>query len=447
MNEIVYMLLLWSSIVLQQCLANNMLPDYNYTLAGAFANDWVMMDKEEMLQYYTKWEVCYLEMLRQEASVDLCNELPGQNYQSKLREAGGQSPVGSYYLRHKLTKPWPLSRNLLDIVKLMRQKKSNTMVLFGDSTAQQFIREIVSELRRFGLNVSVTEYDDFASQSSQQAFIEVGNTRSFSDTDAKDDPKGKLHRNQNHHFFHIIVYSVNKPHKEFLDHFKDNVISRVLSDRIGPPLVSIGWGLWFSSYRNEQDDFRDVIKTVYDFFLPLAKQRLATVVYREVTAQHFRTPTGEFEGQVGEQSDPYNFDASAIAGLKAKIHSCPSKFSALVDDLVKHRTSPVEYIEAQSHVCDNDFNMLTSSPRRVCRPIRNEQLADKQNWKNKLLYKMSRELDPEGHIGIGPFYNISAARYDLHVWGRDDCTHWDNNPMLFAPYFDYMYNFLDSRYK
>jgi hypothetical protein len=63
------------------------------------------------------------------------------------------------------------------------------------------------------------------------------------------------------------------------------------------------------------------------------------------------------------------------------------------------------------------------------------------------LHEVINELGVSNSIGIIPFFNITAARYDLHTQFAEDCTHFCKSPLLWLPMWDNIYNQLNKIFK
>ena len=133
------------------------------------SEDWVHMSQTEAYSYYTAQEVCGLVYPYPEARN--CKNVPGNlfscNVFHHLHDNNYQcTDIGALTYRHKSTSPWPKSAHLVDLIALMRERKSNTLIIAGDSVSKQFYDDAICSATRAGMKLS-----------SQRAFVLDKSTR------------------------------------------------------------------------------------------------------------------------------------------------------------------------------------------------------------------------------------------------------------------------------
>lgn len=75
-----------------------------------------------------------------------------------------------------------------------------------------------------------------------------------------------------------------------------------------------------------------------------------------------------------------------------------------------------------------------------CRPVSSLQQLAAQNWRGRSLEAVLRDTGLQERIAIIPFWNLTAARHDLHSRYAKDCTHFCNSPLLWAPTWNYIFD-------
>jgi hypothetical protein len=119
----------------------------------------------EALNHYTLGEICFL----MNGPASLCKHYPSHDLDDcsvGTLVDGRQSDycnnnLGSM-LRFHTTKPWPDSRNILDLMRMMKSRGSNTIVLVGDSISAQQHAATRCILKRYGLKVSEVQFSRIA---------------------------------------------------------------------------------------------------------------------------------------------------------------------------------------------------------------------------------------------------------------------------------------------
>ena len=61
-----------------------------------------------------------------------------------------------------------------------------------------------------------------------------------------------------------------------------------------------------------------------------------------------------------------------------------------------------------------------------CVPMR----SLKQNWRGAVLQEVLDELGVRNSFPVIPFFNLTAARHDLHSRAKKDCTHYCQSPVV-----------------
>jgi hypothetical protein len=84
---------------------------------------------------------------------------------------------------------------------------------------------------------------------------------------------------------------------------------------------------------------------------------------------------------------------------------------------------------------------------RFCKPFKTKQELEDNNWRNREVFKILHELDPnQKYIYIAKFHEITAGRHDLHAIGTD-CTHFCPSPILWYPLWQELFDIIDGHFK
>ena len=49
-----------------------------------------------------------------------------------------------------------------------------------------------------------------------------------------------------------------------------------------------------------------------------------------------------------------------------------------------------------------------------CQPIKDEQAYNEQNWQNPMVVDRLGELDPEGLVGVAPFFQVIIRMHEKY---------------------------------
>ena len=380
-------------------------------LNGIYSSDWVPMTQSEALNYYTAFEIC-IAASGSEFSGNLnftnkkCNFPFGQaGYKNKFHINTAKHRVcgnrWGHFLRHVSTKPWPYSRTFIDIVFYMHKRGSNTIVFMGDSLTAQHYADTMYAVERAGLIVSGCVFKKMFPFPENIQFPHGCYCYNIAD-------KQKA-------FFRVIYFGIGS------DISYEGYLKSVISNNTlihGKVLFIANIGLHFHRgpdevrYRSFLFEFLSILS---DFVT-----QGHIVVFRESSAQHFHTPTGEYPDERLEGVYPENNEnvTSYVSTLAFRIGFEFAESGLSTDKiLTPQNTHGLSY---------------------VCRPIPSEEAAIKGNFRNIILFEVIHQMKLRIHVV--PFYNITAARFEYHIINLGDCTHFCYGPMIWAPVHDSIYN-------
>lgn len=351
---------------------------------GLYSSDWVPMTQSEALNYYTVAEIC--KSLQQ--SSHLCNQEPGdlQNYgMDKDGIVHANRMCSNYpgaFLRHHTISN--KSHTIADLVKAIRSAGKNTIVFLGDSVSSQHFSDFVSGLVRVGFDVSKHPLDDLKDASSYQ--VTYG-------------PPSKVP------FFQVVHINIIEDTEPSFKMFHQLVSNTTLVK--GKVVLIFNMGVHY----NSENDYVTRAAVALDH-LKVIVQKGHSVFYRETSAQHFDTENGMFLHYYDQKSSGEK-RVSAVSLLAAK----------------------AGFVTAHNNYSEHTVITSEKYPNLnfKCTPIGSEQLAEVQNWRNRVMISMMTQRQLDKKIQVIPFFRLSAARYDFHVAAYGDCTHYCFNPMLWLP--------------
>lgn len=396
--------------------------NYNINLDGEYHNDWVSMSPVEALNYYTLGEVC---KLWNGVENGLCKSYPEENLSDcgiTWLNDGRHSDfctnnIGSM-LRYQSSKPWPESRNILDLIRMMKSNGSNTVVLIGDSITTQQLSATRCILRRFGVLAGDISFGKMSSGGPLD-IIRVA------------DPTGE----NNGVYFQIIMLWITPKDETDAQNIhaiiRSNMENRGVNGKV-VYVVNAGAHYHPSQYKL----YHDTMKVWLQMFIKEFIFRGDMVIFRETSAVHFDSNDRSFDLMSGS-ADP-------TVPTSAMLTDQTSKFV---------RTSPSNAFGRAILLDNNSTHLPLVDPalftQQYCQPFNEAHQARNQNWHNLVIHKLLAEIDPQKHLGVIPFFNITRARHDYHPLpktkgdeNRDgDCRHWCGGPMIWFPVWEYVADF------
>ena len=205
--------------------------------------------------------------------------------------------------------------------------------------------------------------------------------------------------------------------------------------------------------------YRDIISRLMDFAVGLSRDG-HHVFYRETSAQHFHTSTGEY---VYSESSSYNQpSATAVSDitLNAKLvarYNLTEVERATGFVLGSHSVLSLNQSYYQPTNQSTYQSTNQSDPKGdpnlffTCAVLSESQLLG-QDWKNEVVKDVLRGIEQRSlnnqneRIHNIPFYNLTAGRYDFHqVHRHQDCTHYCLSPLLFISVWDHIVGVLENK--
>jgi hypothetical protein len=368
------------------------------TFAKNLLDEWVPMDIYESLNFFTGFEVCQRFITgssswcqeRFQDDMGRCNV--GSDREGYLH--GFCSQLSSSFYRHQSTRPWPETRNIVDVMILMLKYGYDTLFLFGDSITRQHFSEMACQLKRLGiaaksgdlLSIEVPDLDKFYAAHPISFDVETDTIPLVSST-------FRIH-------YQGITHRAEFERKEF------NEFKRYVEHlRSNSTVILFNAGLHFNDPQYLQKVVSDVFQYTMNYLVP---EKGFHVFFRESSAQHFPTANGVFHSRPHAKKESRKF-FSRNDPIRTMWKSAGSSLSAVNESHIFKYFSP------------------------ICEPIKNEKAYHEQNWRNRLVIQEIEKFDPTfSSISVLPFYHSTAARYDLHL-DNFDCAHYCNGPMLWAP--------------
>lgn len=483
-SKVIYLLVI--SLITVFCDHHNHLPSNEsgnidfVTSQNPLHSQWEKITANDALNYFTSYEICLwyrreIECKDHFSHIEGAGDLGVCNTPSYCR-------VNSLLMKHKSTQPWPDGKTILDIILLMKKHGGNTLFLIGDSVSSQMQDDAECNLRRYNLMVNrhIVSFDNFPSKS----FVAIDLIDSNSNSTLISDIP----------YFRIIV--ISDSYKYSSNSFEEinigsyDIIQYYLTH--GPvtnskQLFIFNTGLHFTISDNSNPEVLDAhnlkYKTLIRHLIYNVSQDLIKndhiVMYRETSAQHFKTKNGIFSGDKNIKdiersffsakqnrmsliqllgyrsgmirSDDFELDNANLESKLLKIKNLPKSKHFIDNFLIQYLDSsrPLNDLLEENNikVVINDKEFYLYHPQNYpetdfygCKPIDNLEALYEQDILNRIAVKEIE--DSKLKIGIIYFHNITAGRWDLHqssygVYG--DCTHFCNTPLLWQPVWNQIY--------
>mmetsp|Transcript_5358 Transcript_5358/g.7895 ORF Transcript_5358/g.7895 Transcript_5358/m.7895 type:complete len:223 (-) Transcript_5358:91-759(-) len=196
-------------------------------------------------------------------------------------------------------------------------------------------------------------------------------------------------------------------------------------------------------HAREEEPYKDTLRWLFQYFKKHLNQHV--VMFRETSAQHFKTRTGEF---------PWNDRDFSWSFPEQLSHDIKSNLSTLTGHLFRVgnmlRKEDIEDNSGKELVLESSKQESERLDETLydaysCAPIESHQQLDEQNWKGKMVSIVLEELNLQESIGIIPFFNLTAGRHDLHSFSKKDCSHYCNAPLLWLPVWDSIARYYESQ--
>jgi hypothetical protein len=363
-------------------------------------DEWTLMDPQEALHYYSGNEICRIFSHRR---LSWCNdEFPDYLRSCSMLHSKCQNTHG-YLYKHKSTKPWPESRNILDVIKLLLKNDRYIITLVGDSLTHQHFQDLKCQLLRYGLNL----------QFANDTYLKIDNPFYLKHQGASKASKYPLLQHR-HPYIYVFRFSSEK--------WKDCVSQlQTHFDSYGPKsmLIIFNSGLWYNQHiEGHVESYQSDLRSFFQFFIDEAISKYHQIVmFRETSAQHFQTSNGLFQTY---ESDPIIIHPR-LDMIKELMNKVFFKDSTSQYGNLTH--FPIEKIEKKC------FHQI----KQHCPPLSDEKSYIENNWRNEIAKNILKEFDPmHEKIPILSFFRLTASRYDIHL-DCEDCTHFCSSPMLWLP--------------
>jgi len=417
---------------------------------GVLQDRWIPMTQREALNYYTPFELCLLaggsnECATQGHEIGALGRCTA-GFQSVAHSDKECTSHAGYLLRYHTTRPWPHSANLLDLIQHMRKRGSNTVILIGDSVMGQMLADAYCSLLRAGVS-HMSQPGEWQVDRFHEGFGILRDEENVTMALAKTP------------FFQMLFHEFH-PHdlQETTRHLEDvkellwpgNFRSSVTGDIVY--IINLGLHIAFDVPDDVDGIYENCITKVLEMFNEQASSN-DTIIFRETTAQHFKSPSGMYDRAKDAPYEPLQENKTTRVAFVSQAARESGLLAALNESDLAALNSSTPAFSLASTTMTNDSppppppppplnaneqilfpDNVTSIFGYQCQAITNETMMHIQNWRNMVLRKVCSKLDPyKRRFLIAPFYKITASRHDLHHFTVGDCTHYCSTPMLWAP--------------
>lgn len=406
------------------------------------------MSPHEALAWYTPYELCllYHSYFLEDPTADKHGrgtwstlQLPWYRNNRKCDTFYKQGDLGECNVSPSLGALWRhrstvlgSSKGFVDLVQLMRDKGSNTLILLGDSITTQMFDDAYCSSKRAGLVVS------------QPVRHDKDTTIHFN---IKVEPRIQDGGGSGAPFVlriwngRIFVEGGIKFPRETLANFIAGIDGAVL----GRPVIVFNFGAHFHT----QHVLRKIATNIIHDFVAMGSETgnpsRPIFIYREVSATHFPTPNGGYF--VDEQEGWGGKDDVEIEELSGAFHS--NFFRYTVKSYPSNRGKLLGLVKSDSEsLAANTTSYYHQFPildwNFECIALQNHTQYENQNWRNRVLLSLLSQFDSSGSIiGIVPFFNLTASRPDYKKGPTGDCMHFPiSAPMLWAPVWNSVWEFV-----
>ena len=360
-------------------------------------------------------------------------------------------------MRHVSTKLWPESRNVGDLLTEMTRSGDNTVIFLGDSMSGQQASDAYCSLRRLGYNC--TQYCNNCAISGKFEKSLTGKPNFYV---RNPQSVGK----DAHPYFQVLHVLLN--HLKFAgstyedaEQYMQSMLSGIIESKFvkGRIFFVVNIGL---HYRLE-DFYRESLRWLFKYFSsPLFSSffdgrneaKGSIIVFRETSAQHFRSANGAFPWN--DSTYNYSFPAHLMNEIQGKFSYAQFTYLIISEFLrIFFTTGNLSRIGGNSvdigAVQRGESTLPTLAAQRdskeetlvravdesySCVPVKSLRQLESQNWRGAVLQEVLDELRLGDSFPVIPFFNLTAARHDLHSRAKKDCTHFCQSPLLWLPVWD-----------
>lgn len=377
-----------------------------------FEHEWSNIDISEALNYYTAYELCqiikqesYHHKGRDQTLKETCSKYPGN-----LGKCNAHAHPGVFLKYNKFISEED-DKDLIDLIKLMRNRGSNTLVLIGDSITEQHYDDCMCAVTRGGLNTRNIPFILGPKKRLSKEFV-IDNLL----------PTSKLFDSK----FHIIFVHMGEL-RAIGDVLKSNVVK-------GSAMIIFSGGLGFNTETEYQEFFKDRMGPQMRKVLTETNH---VILFREHSAQHF----------------PFSHDGRYVEELHNNRFYKSGGTSNETISLVTTKAAKLGLVQ-HSHKNEDIFDNKSNTNFLRCYAQNSWSSWHSQLWRNQIASNWIKEENNKRNnnnnnnnnrfVGIIPFYNISWARDDYSNGYLGDCTHYvPNAPLLWRPLYSYMYKAFD----
>ena len=394
------------------------------------ANEWIYMAADDALNLY--------DLMNMGNGIE-CSSFEDENTERLQSLCMAHTPAHDRHLRGSCGKNYgakarhytttPLSKNMGDILELMKEHGSNTLLMMGASVTEQSTWDLSCGFQRLGFKISYycTRHnkDPPCIHTDEEDILD---TPSFLIEHPKAENEMQRKRIP---YFNVIRHSV-----AMFQDYDHSVIARIAAgtNTTGSLVILFNFGLFYNDDHpeNRQEYQNDITAVVQQLSLHAENH---TIFFRETSAQHFRTETGLYDKSIPfGQSD-----------LSAKVRGRFEEFMMRKGPFSRERLSSTgDHSNTQKYPSTstaNDTLYELIDKFYSCQPLTSME----HNWRNEILHDVLSQL-PSLQVEVLPFFNITVPRYELHTQFVVDCTHFCKSPLLWIPLWEDLYRRLKKRY-
>ncbi len=190
----------------------------------------------------------------------------------------------------------------------------------------------------------------------------------------------------------------------------------------------------FGLHEHDKDEYVYTLDTFIRYLINnimINKQHI--VFFRETSAQHFKTLTGEFPWN--DKSFSWTITDSDRVTIHNNVMNIKSDQLIITNNIINNNNNKLQQLLQENHKL---MYTIRSEAYHCSHPLQ----YNEQYWKNQVMYDKLHEYDHNSHNNANKlfnyllFWNITIGRYDAHSRVKKDCTHYCNNPMLYLPLYD-----------
>lgn len=407
-------------------------------IAPFLSDEWRPLSVNESMHYLTLYETCnartrnyrdQCEPYKRPIDLELGECAVNQN---GIGHVNAICPMMHRLMIHSSTKPYPEGKNILSMIKTMKDHGSNTLLLIGDSITGQSFGDIQCSLRRYGMlyerpndgNILLLKspIDNTNEQYFQIIYFNYFNDQAQDFSFIQQEITNLLH--------------IQEKNQENTNHY-------LMVE--GSIVIIFNVGIHYNAYQSQDIlHLTKVYQKTFAYFLLFANHSIShpqnnnnnnqhnnqhklnqhLIIFRETSAQHFTTLDGSYQPTLHV---PYYQMTKDNHG----------------NHQIEMMTKRIYHQEIPSNQLIEYHNIPNFSR---CSPIHHEIHYETQNWRNQLAKKILHEMDSKKLIKIAMFYRLTAARHDIHFQGGD-CTHYCHGPLLWLPLWNQIDHLINHHYE